>query len=165
MPDVARRWKLPPPKEDAWIFEFPFTVSQTEVLSLCGFLFSYFEAYSQEALGMFYAERTRIVQADTPEGREYAVQLLLWLAPFDMGVSQYLQFGIEPTSTPGMYAIEIFIHRISGQDTAWRRVNQRFMNRLRKEFLIWQTLRREVRDRHREAAERVMVREEDIIAA
>jgi hypothetical protein len=158
VPDATvRRWKLPPPKEDAWIFEFPFTVNQTEVLSLCGFLFDYFEAYSQEGLGLFYAEKTRIVQVDTPGGREYAVQLLLWLAPFDMGVSQYMQFGIEPTSTPGIYGIEIFIHRISGQDTAWGRVNQRFMNRLRKEFLIWQTLKRDVRDRHREVAERVMV--------
>lgn len=71
-----------------------------------------------------------------------------------------MQFGVEPTGTPGMYAIEVFIHRISGQDTTWWRVNQRFMNQLRKEFLIWRTLKRDVRDRHREVAERVMVREE-----
>ena len=81
---------------------------------------------------------------------------LLWLAPFDMGVSQYVQFGLEPTDMRGIYAIRVFIHRISGQDTAWRRVNQRFMNRLRKEFLIWQTLKKDVRDRHRQVTEQVM---------
>lgn len=163
--DVTRRWKLPPSKQDAWVFEFPFTVNRAEVLSLCGFLFNYFEAYSQEGLGMFYAEKTRIVQMETPEGQEYAVQLLLWLAPFDMGVSQYVQFGMEPTGTPGIYAIQVFIHRISGQDTTWRRVNQRFMNRLRKEFLIWQTLKRDVRNRNRDVAERVIVREKELPGA
>jgi hypothetical protein len=164
VPDVIRRWQLPAPEQDSWVFEFPFTVSKGDVLSLCGFLFSYFEAYSQEALGMFYAEKTRIIQAETPSGPGYAMQLLLWLAPFDMGVSQYVQFALEPTQTPAIYGIEVYIHRLSGQDTSWIRVNQRFMNKLRKEFLIWQTLKKEGRDQHREVAEQVIIQEKDMAA-
>ncbi|MCE2448785.1 MAG: M28 family peptidase [Candidatus Latescibacteria bacterium] len=34
VPDVTRKWKLPPPDGDQWDFEFPFTVSGHEVLGL-----------------------------------------------------------------------------------------------------------------------------------
>jgi len=89
---------------------------------------------------------------ETPTGRTYAVQLLLWLAPFDMGVSQYMQLDFVAAKTANIYTIEIFIQRISGQDTSWQRVNQRFMNGLRKEFLIWHTFAEESKDYHRQAA-------------
>jgi len=40
------------------------------------------------------------------------------------------------------------IRRLSGEDASWRRVNQRFMNVIRKQFLIWRTLSTEDRERY-----------------
>ena len=158
VPDTVRRWSPPPPEGDRWVFDFPFMVSEGDVLGLCGFLSSYFNAYSEESIGSFYAEKVRIVSADVvsgdgPPGREYAVQLLIWLAPFDMGVSQFLQLECARGDIPGAYTVEIYIHRISGQDTYWQRVNRRFMNSLRREFLIWHTMDAESRAYHRATAE------------
>ena len=95
-----------------------------------------------------YTERTRIVVEDGPAGREYAVQLLLWLAPFDMGVSQYLQFTITPTENPSVREIQLYIERVSGPVAFWQRLNLGFMLEMRKQFLVWQTLKQEIQDEH-----------------
>jgi len=158
VPGTVRRWTPPPPDGDRWSFEFPFMVSEAEVRGVCGFLYNYFRAYSEESIGSFYAEKVRIVLADEADHQEYAVQMLLWLAPFDMGVSQYVQLEFVPGSIPGAYKVDIFLQRISGQDTFWQRVNQRFINGLRKEFLIWHSLKQEEKEGHRQTAEEVLMR-------
>ena len=56
VPDVTRKWQLPPSEGDNWDFEFPFTVSGHEVLGLSVFLAGYFDSYSEESIGTFYTE-------------------------------------------------------------------------------------------------------------
>lgn len=159
VPDTVRRWQPPPPEGDRWIFAFPFMVSRAEVLGMCGFLTNYFKGQGEATLGNFFTEQVRIVR----EGEEHGVQLLLWLAPFDIGVCQFLQLGFGPSGVPGACAVEVYIERLSGQDAFWQRANQRFMNRLRREFLLWNTLGSEDRAFHRQAAEELM-RGEDVEA-
>ena len=159
VPDVVRRWKPPNADGDRWSFQFPFMVNRAEVVGICGFLHSYFSAYSEESLGTFYTEKTRIVGEASEKGEEFGLQMMIWLAPFDMGVSQYLQIAFVPTEVNSIYAIEIFIQRISGQDAFWKSTNHRFMNGLRKEFLIWHTLNPESKEQHRETAMNLLARE------
>ena len=157
VPDTVRRWIPPDPEGDRWEFEFPFMVSEAEVKGLCGFLANYFNSYSEESIGDFYAEKVRIVGEEGPKGTEYGVQLLLWLAPFDMGVSQFMQLEFLPAQVSGVYTVEIYIERVSGQDTFWQRVNRRFINGLRKEFLLWHTLPDASKTHHRNTADRLLV--------
>lgn len=160
VPDVMRRWRPPPPGGDRWEFRFPFMVGRGEVLGICGFLYNLFDGYRDESIGTYYVRQVRVVQVGSGDGREYALQLLLWLAPFDMGVSQYTQIEFVPTETPQAHAIELFIQRLSGQHSSWQRVNHAFVNRLRRELLIWHTLREDARSYHRETARRVLEEEE-----
>ena len=162
VPDVVRRWQLPDPDGDVWRFPFPFTVNINAVESLCGFLHSYFGSYGHESVGKMYTERTRIVVEETEGKRSYAVQLLLWLAPFDMGVSQYLQFTTAPTDNPRILEIHLYIERISGPVAFWQRLNLGFMLELRKQFLVWQTLKGEIQQEHVEHCQRVMERSENL---
>ena len=156
VPDTVRRWVPPDPEGDRWEMEFPFMISEGEVTGICGFLAGYFSAYSEESIGDFYAEKVRIVKVDGDQGIEYAVQLLIWLAPFDMGVSQFLQLEFLPATVKSVYTVEIYIQRISGQDTFWQRVNNRFINGLRKEFLLWHTMAENAKTHHREFAEEML---------
>ncbi len=156
VPDTVRRWVPPKPEGDDWEMEFPFAVSEREVLGLCGFFASYFNAYSEESIGDFYAEKVRVIKEEGEGSAEYAVQLLIWLAPFDMGVSQFLQLEFLPTPISSVYKVEIFIQRISGQDTFWQRVNHRFINGLRKEFLLWHTMEESAKVFHREFADKTL---------
>ena len=158
VPDVVRRWQLPDPKDDVWQFAFPFTVNVNAVQSLCGYLHTLFTSYSHESVGKMYTERTRVVMQPHAEGTQYAVQLLLWLAPFDMGVSQFLQFTMRPSEeNPRIYEIELYIQRISGPLAFWQRLNLGFMLDLRKQFLVWQTLKGNLQEDHAEACRSVAV--------
>jgi len=51
-----------------------------------------------------------------------------------------------------VFEIMLHLERVSGDVSSWRRVNRRFLNTLRKQFLIWRTLRAEERDRYLGAA-------------
>jgi hypothetical protein len=42
---------------------------------------------------------------------------------------------------------------MSGDISNWKRVNRRFLNTLRKQFLIWRTLGHEERERYLEPAQ------------
>jgi hypothetical protein len=157
VPDVVRRWQLPDPDGDTWRFPFPFTVNRNAIESLCGYLYTYFNAYGHESVGKLYTERTRILVEEGEEGEKiYAVQLLVWLAPFDMGVSQYLQFTVSPTEVENISGIELFIERISGPVAFWERLNLGFMLEMRKQFLIWQTLKEDLLQEHVETARQVV---------
>ena len=157
VPDTVRRWVPPPPDGDRWDFDFPFSVGVGEVVGLSGFLANYFKAFSEESIGDFYADKVQIVSTtrfiEESPVKEYSVQMLLWLAPFDLGVSQYMQLDFVSSQIRAIYTIEVFIERISGETSSWRRVNQRFMNRLRKQFLLWHTFGDEAKTFHREEAE------------
>ena len=82
--------------------------------------------------------------------------MLTWLAPFDKGVSQYLQLDFVPSPAAAIYQVEVFIERVSGETASWRRLNQGFMNTLRKQFLLWHTFTEEARAHHRKAAEALL---------
>lgn len=158
VPDVVRRWQLPDPDGDVWRFPFPFTLNRQAIESLCGYLYTYFSDYSHESVGKLYTEKTRIVVDERADGeRIYAVQLLVWLAPFDMGVSQYLQFTVAPTEVDNIFGIELYIERISGPVAFWQRLNLGFMLTLRQQFLIWQTLRGPVQEDHAKVGRAVLV--------
>jgi len=157
VPDVVRRWQIPAPDGDVWRFIFPFTVNAAAVDSLCGFLHSMFESYGDESVGDLYTDRTRIVRRQGPEGPVHSVQLGLWLAPFDLGVSEYLEIAMCPSDTQGMYEVEIYIERLSGPLAHWHRLNQDFAIKLRRQFLIWQTMREDLRLEHAETARQLVV--------
>jgi hypothetical protein len=165
VPDVVRRWKIPDPNGDVWRFIFPFTASTTAVDSLCGFLFAMFDSYSDESVGEFYTDRTRIVRRQNPRGPVHSVQLGLWLAPFDLGVSEYLEITMSPSETPGIDEVEIYIERLSGPLAHWHRLNQDFTIKLRRQFLIWQTMGEKLREEHAKAARQIVVDYETLEAA
>jgi hypothetical protein len=47
-----------------------------------------------------------------------------------------------------VYDIRLIIDRESGDISNWKRVNRRFLNTLRKQFLIWRTLKQAEREKY-----------------
>lgn len=136
VPDVVRRWTIPEAEGDVLRFVFPFTVNETNVDSLCGYLYSQYASYNDESVGGFYTEQTRIVTRQVVNGPLQSVQLGLWLAPFDLGVSQYLEISVYPSATTAIHEVEVFVERLSGPMAHWHRLNQDFALKLRRQFLI-----------------------------
>lgn len=156
VPDVTRKWKLPPPEGDEWNFEFPFTVSGHEVLGLNVFLIGYFDSYSEESIGTFYTDGAKLSRRETPAGEAYAIDMNIWLAPFDLGVSQHVTLHAIPDAEHHIYTIALTLRRLSGEDASWRRVNQRFMNVIRKQFLIWRTVDTEAKESYRQQGSEIL---------
>ncbi|HDD65030.1 MAG TPA: FtsX-like permease family protein, partial [Firmicutes bacterium] len=146
VPDVTRKWVLPEPKGDNWEFEFPFTVSEFEVLGLVTFLTEYFNSYQDVSLGNFYTNGATLKYEKLESGKnKYILETEIWLAPFDLGVSQKLKMVMEPLGQYNFYVINLFMKRTSGEFNDWKRLNRRFLDGIRKQFLIWRTVSSEIK--------------------
>ena len=140
VPDVTRRWKLPGPEGDDWRFNFPFTVGGKEVAGLFMFFRYYFVSYEEQSVGRFYTADNRLSTFSEGGAEGYQLAMRVWLAPYDLGVSQELEMRAVPAGDFGVYEIQLRIRRLSGQSNTWVRINRGFLNEIRKQFLLWRTI-------------------------
>ena len=134
-----------------------------ESLGLNVFMRDYFEAHADESASDFYTDQIAFSQStETIDGEEkaiYAISMMVWLAPYDLGVSQSIKFVTSPVGgeEEELYQITLDVHRESGEIASWKRVNRRFLNLVRKQLLIWRTFSADVRgefhDRGRQESE------------
>ena len=144
VPDIERKWKLPEPDGDVWHFNLPFTVLAEEALGLNVFMRDYFDAHADESASDFYTDN---VTFSAEEEDSYQIGMMVWLAPYDLGVSQSIQFVTSPVGgeEEDLYKITLEVNRESGEIASWKRVNRRFLNLLRKQLLIWRTFSVDIR--------------------
>jgi len=163
VPDIERKWRLPEPDGDEWHFDLPFTVLGEEALGLNIFMRDYFEAHADESASDFYADDV-MFKRETPEDSEdeqYACEMMVWLAPYDLGVSQRVSLRTTPVGgeEEELFRIHLVVFRESGEIASWKRVNRRYLNLIRKQLLIWRTfnveLRGEFHARGRDETERL----------
>jgi hypothetical protein len=154
VPDVSRRWVFPEPEGDAWLFDFPFTVGGAEALGLYSYLATVFESYGEGSIGDFVAEDVTLSAAGEPAEPIYVITLKVWLAPYDLGISQSVRLEAVPTGEYGIYKIGVVLARESGDVASWRRINRGFLNLLRKRFLVWRTLAPELKHEYRRSGGR-----------
>lgn len=147
-PAIDRSWKVPEPDGDTWRIPLPFSVTGDQASGLNGFLGEWFKAYEEYSVGDFVTQDVEAEEFPTEKGTGYALTCKAWLAPFDLGVSQGLKLETLPTAMEDVFEIHVILTRMSGDISNWKRVNRRFLNTLRKQFLIWRTLRAEERDRY-----------------
>lgn len=141
VPDVTRRWVLPDPKGDTWEFEFPFTLNEVEVLGMVTFLAEYYNAYQDISIGNFYTAGAELKHEKLASGKNsYILDTKVWLAPFDLAVSQTVRMVLEPMGEYDFYLINLYMKRSSGEETDWKRLNRRFLDSMRKQFLVWRTI-------------------------
>jgi hypothetical protein len=147
-PAIERRWAVPDPKGDEWNIPMPFAVTGKQAFALGSFMVEWFQAYEEYSVGDFVTQNVTTFEEAGEYGQVLVIDLMAWVAPFDLGVSQKVQLRTIPTSMEDVYEIWLHLERVSGDVSSWRRVNRRFLNTLRKQFLIWRTLRAEDRDRY-----------------
>ncbi len=154
VPDVTRRWVLPKPEGDIWKFEFPFTISGREVMGLYVFFREYFSSYEDESVGSFYTQETELSKFRHKDEDGFTVSFKNWLAPFDLGVSQEVEMKAVPGEY-GIYEIHLEIRRLSGEVSNWVRLNRRFLDIIRKQFLVWRTVSLDIKNEYTEQGEKI----------
>jgi len=147
-PAIERSWKVPDPVGDVWKIGLPFAVTGEQAKGVSSFITEWFQAYEEYSVGDFVTQDVATMGFAGEHGEGHRVRCRAWLAPFDLGVSQEVILETVPTSMEDVYEVKLTINRESGDISNWKRVNRRFLNTLRKQFLIWRTLRAEERERY-----------------
>jgi hypothetical protein len=146
-PGVNRSWKIPRPQGDIHQIVFPFTVSVYDMKGIVSFLKEYLDSHNDISLGHFSAADAEILKIG--ESRMLGLQAKVWLAPFDLGVSQMFKLSTAPSEIPGIQEVTIRFERLSGRPANWERFNRIFINDLRKQFLIWRALNHDAMENYR----------------
>jgi hypothetical protein len=133
---IQRRWRLPEPAGDLFQVEFPFTVSDYDMVGLVSFLQEYMESHHDKSVGSFAADRVKVEHAD---GR-FALSAVVWLQPFDQGVSQTFALHTRPSDIEGIDEVHVEMRRLSGSPAIWRRSSKVFIYDLRNQFILWRTI-------------------------
>ncbi len=161
VPDVTRKWTFGEPDGDDWSFDFPFTVAGAEVMGLYGYLTEVFESYGEGSIGEFLAEEVDFSVLGGPVDPHYQITLQAWLAPYDQGIAQHVTMEAI-AGEHDIFRIAMRIQRLSGEVASWKRINRRFLDVLRKRFLVWRTIPLSARQRFStEAAARLGVSERE----
>lgn len=151
-PAINRSWNVSEPVGDEWAIRLPFAVTGNQARGVNGFLAEWFQSYEGYSVGDFITEGIYRETFDSEHGQAFRIGCKAWLAPFDLGVSQMIKLETVPTDLEDVYDLRLTLTRVSGDVSNWKRVNRRFLNTLRKQFLIWRTLNAAERERYLEEA-------------
>ena len=149
-PSIQRTWAVPDPEGDDWKIRLPFAVTGNQAKGVNGFLAEWFRSYEGYSVGDFITENIYRETYQTDGGEAFRIGCKAWLAPFDLGVSQHIKLETVPTDLADVYDLRLTLTRVSGDVSNWKRVNRRFLNTLRKQFLIWRTLGAAEREKYLE---------------
>ncbi len=145
-PSGAAHWAMPAPRNGRrLLLELPFTLTRGNAIGMAMFLDEYFDSHSDPTSPDFCTQGLR-TRSKVVEGRATLIlQMIVFPAPYDLGVSQRCRVIVYPTSQAGVYGVRFSLRRLSSDESSWMRANARFMDLIRKQFLIWRTIQIEER--------------------
>ncbi len=136
------------PEGDEWLLPLPFSISAAEAGPLTVFLTEWLKAFEGFTIGDFVSRDTESWRLPEVVPPAYEVSCSMWLAPYDLGISQRLTLTLAPSKVAGVYVLDLKLNRLAGDPENWPTVNRRFLANLRRQFLTWRTLEKEQRDRY-----------------
>ena len=137
-PGIQRAWRMPAAEGDLLDVTFPFTVSEYDLTGIVSFLKEHFVNFGDSTLGTFSSKEAQVFQDEAQQAP--ALRSNIWLAPFDLGISQKFTLTSAPSGIEGIAEVRIHIERLSGSPGSWYRSNKVFLEDLRRQFLIWRTV-------------------------
>ena len=145
-------WTLPAPDaDDRLSFFLPFTFTHDDRIAVLAFFHRYFDGFGEGSAGSFFASAPSLKVADRlddlADGAYIpALEVRVWLKPFDLGVSQRLEIELGTDPDTREYIAKIVLSRLSGTRDAWLRLNRPFVTLLRRQFLHWRAVGDEQKD-------------------
>jgi ABC-type antimicrobial peptide transport system permease subunit len=139
-PSIDRTWSVPAPVNDQILAVLPFTINRPAAEGALSYLAEYFEQHREGSIGKFAADRVVPVIPEHGGELSRALKTTVWLTPYDLGVRQEVLLLIHPGADANIYEVQVRLHRQSGDDASWYRMNKTFLTELRKQFLQWRSL-------------------------
>lgn len=139
-------WRLPQPdSDDRMSIMLPFTFTARDRIAVLAFFQRYFEGYGEGGSGPFFASDPVLKLADHLDdlaGGAYipALEVTVWLKPFDLGVSQRLQIELATDPDTREFIAKMILTRLTGTRDAWLRLNGPMVTAVRRRFLHWRAV-------------------------
>jgi len=156
-PSLERRWKIPTkPIGDTWSVPLPFKAKDDkEVLGLLAFIREFVEAHASMASETFVAEDVKYKERREKDKMIWTLSFRTRLFPFEAGILQRTEFNVIKDIIKGIYSFEVSIKREQGQTAQWETSNIRLLDELRKQLLIWKSIKAKERAEYRERATKI----------
>jgi hypothetical protein len=120
---------------------FPFIYRPELAAGVMYYLYDFFSAYTEKSMAEQVAQLQHATHGTDPQGRRtFALQYAVALAPFDLGVTQSVEFVAAFDETVGSYRVQMTLTRVSGQNTDWATTNVPFLERLRRRLMHWRNM-------------------------
>jgi hypothetical protein len=141
VPSGKRKWSMPPHDGHQMNVVFPFIYQPELAPALVAYLEKYFATFTEASVGDLIATPMGRSRKPDDRGRDsYALEYEIAPAPYDLGVTQHVQFLAAFDDLVQSYRIRMVVTRISGQDTNWVTTNKPFLDGLRKYLMRWRNL-------------------------
>ena len=145
-PADSAGWTLPAPDADGRLtILLPFTFTHDDRIAVLAFFQRYFEGFGEGGAGPFFAAEPELKLADRlddlADGAYIpALDVRVWLKPFDLGVSQRLEIELATDPETREYIARMVLTRLTGTRDAWLRLNGPFVTAIRRRFLHWRAV-------------------------
>jgi len=133
-------WTLPEPEGDKLAFYLPFTFGARDRMAVLAFFNRYLLDHGEGGAGRFFASEPKAGVLENPGDPVPELATVIWLKPFDLGVSQNLSITMPTDPETHEYIARIEITRLSGTRDSWMRLNHGFVALLRQRFLHWRAV-------------------------
>jgi len=136
-PSLERRWRIPTtPRGDEWHIPLPVMApSREEARAILLYLKEYLEGEGRAT--MYFTV------LDKPVLSEGELRFSAALTPRELNITQEVTVRIE--SLRGRHSFSAHIRRLTGRYETWRTSNYYFVDSIRKQLLLWRSLKEETR--------------------
>jgi ABC-type antimicrobial peptide transport system permease subunit len=143
-PSLERVWRIPTkPREDVWEIPLPFVFSVEEIDGVCAFIIEYFRTHMGEGSPDFSIANLIYKEEQLENQLIRKITFTARLAPYEFGVSQDVNIIFNILQGSDVWHVTINLYRKAGPRDVWEKNNYKFINILRKQLLLWRTLKYE----------------------
>jgi len=148
-PSIERRWKIKTkPVGTKWSIPLPIKVDPNEIYGVMLYIKEFFDMNRVPATGNFYVDRLADIREGTTKDLEIKeVITQAFLPPWGSGLKQEVrvQFVRKRGVKKAQYNVLVQLSLLRGARETWIRSNYKFVDELRKQLILWRSLRTEDR--------------------
>lgn len=147
-PSLKRKWEITTkPMENDWIIPLPFTSTDEEITGVLEYISEFLDIYTTRDAG-FFLVRNKEIRESLIDGnlcKELVADVSL--APWDSGLTQKVL--VRAIKEKGkIWFLQVHLKYLEGDRKVWITRNPRFLDVLRKQFLMWRGLKSEEKEKY-----------------
>jgi len=163
-PSLERRWKVPSPKGDVWEVTLPFFVTEDEEANgVLSYIHELLMGHLAEDSEIFRLEPpVKFMEQKDPKMHTRALGFKSFLAPYDLGITQYVEFLDIKSVETKRHNFSLHIKRLTGPRGSWITFGKEFIDLVRKQVLLWRSFKPDERVKYQKEFESLLLKMEKV---